>query len=150
MCLLRNYLFKYLILIHKSNSKQRTCLHVFVFFIHQPIILSIDTWWKRVSLYPLIGTAFPLGSDFLDHCVLSEVNLKPGLQTPESLWAATHAESEFRRTSLGCTPSLTNDEALIAESGILLSSIPRASIHAFKRRASNNSFMKDAIVTDIV
>ena len=37
------YLFKYLIFKDKSNSKQGTRLHVFVFFIHQPISLSIGT-----------------------------------------------------------------------------------------------------------
>ena len=36
-------------------------------------------------------------------------------------------------------PGAKNDEAFIDESGILLSSIPRASIHAFKRRATDQS-----------
>ena len=137
MWLLGNYLFKYLILRNESNSKERTRLHVFVFSIRQPISLFVGTWWKRVSLYPhWMVTGSPLGSDFLDYHVPSEVNLKPGFSVivgchPWVIWVETN--------QTGRKPRCKNDEAFIDESGILLSSIPRASIHVFKRRATDQS-----------
>lgn len=69
-------------------------LYNIVLSIHYKVSFSVGTGWNHVSLCMLVGTTFPLCSDFLDYRVLSKVNLNPGLVVISS-----------------CTPCLSGVEA---------------------------------------